>query len=216
MKHTFILYFKALKYIALWNRCTYVHKDLYTYIWKGFKKNINKIIKKMQKYVIELDKKKIMKMFFVLLLRSNMTYMDIHIYFMSFHDIHWSILCFTPLYSPELKLKVMLLTVKCYAYTGLPPEILALWQQAAVLRPIPPSRQRGEVPVAEEIPEREQERPEPEQREEERELSSKEVSIHSMCPTFWDLTRPIQTWVILYIKINKPKMFTWSPPESLL
>lgn len=70
----------------------------------------------------------------------------------------------------------MLLTVKCYAYTGLPPEILALWKQAAVLRPIPPSWQRREVPVAEERPEREQERPEPGQREEEeRELSSKEV-----------------------------------------
>ncbi|XP_016139219.1 meiotic recombination protein REC8 homolog [Sinocyclocheilus grahami] len=58
---------------------------------------------------------------------------------------------------------------------SLPPEILALWKQAAVLRPIPPSRQRREVPVAEEIPEREQERPEPGQREEERELSSKEI-----------------------------------------
>ncbi|KAF4116838.1 meiotic recombination protein REC8 homolog isoform X1 [Onychostoma macrolepis] len=53
---------------------------------------------------------------------------------------------------------------------SLPPEILALWKQAVVLRPIPPSRQRRE-----EIPEREQERPEPGQREEERELSSKEI-----------------------------------------
>ncbi|KAI2667267.1 Meiotic recombination protein rec8 [Labeo rohita] len=58
---------------------------------------------------------------------------------------------------------------------SLPPEILALWKQAAVVRPIPPAQQRWEVPVAEEIPEREQERPEPGEREEERELSSKEV-----------------------------------------
>ncbi|KAK2901325.1 hypothetical protein QQF64_014471 [Cirrhinus molitorella] len=58
---------------------------------------------------------------------------------------------------------------------SLPPEILALWKQAAVVRPIPPSLQRQEVPIAEEIPEREQERPEPGEREEERELSSKEI-----------------------------------------
>ncbi|KAK9979734.1 hypothetical protein ABG768_013148 [Culter alburnus] len=58
---------------------------------------------------------------------------------------------------------------------SLPPEILALWKQAAVVKPIPPSRQRWEVPVAEEIPETEEERPEPAEREEERELSSKEI-----------------------------------------
>ncbi|XP_073705565.1 meiotic recombination protein REC8 homolog [Garra rufa] len=58
---------------------------------------------------------------------------------------------------------------------SLPPEILALWKQAAVVRPIPPSQQRRELPVAEEIPEREQERPEPGEREEDRELSSKEI-----------------------------------------
>ncbi|XP_067220153.1 meiotic recombination protein REC8 homolog [Chanodichthys erythropterus] len=63
---------------------------------------------------------------------------------------------------------------------SLPPEILALWKQVAVVMPIPPSRQRWEVPVAEEIPETEGERPEPAEREEERELSSKEVSKHSM------------------------------------
>lgn len=72
------------------------------------------------------------------------------------------------------------MTVECYAYTALPPEILALWKQAAVVKPIPPSRQGWEAPVAEEIPEKEEERPEPAEREEERELSSKEVSMHSM------------------------------------
>ncbi|XDV26913.1 hypothetical protein PO909_030532 [Leuciscus waleckii] len=68
---------------------------------------------------------------------------------------------------------------------SLPPEILALWKQAAVVRPIPPSRPRWDVPAAEEIPEREEERPEPAEREEERpepaereeerELSSREI-----------------------------------------
>ncbi|KAK7158795.1 hypothetical protein R3I94_005206 [Phoxinus phoxinus] len=51
---------------------------------------------------------------------------------------------------------------------SLPPEILALWKQAAVVRPIPPSRPRWDVPAAEEMPEREEERPEPADREEER------------------------------------------------
>ncbi|XP_056119702.1 meiotic recombination protein REC8 homolog isoform X1 [Rhinichthys klamathensis goyatoka] len=51
---------------------------------------------------------------------------------------------------------------------SLPPEILALWKQAAVVRPIPPSRPRWDVPAAEEIPEGEEERPEPAEREEER------------------------------------------------
>ncbi|XP_051990874.1 meiotic recombination protein REC8 homolog [Xyrauchen texanus] len=54
---------------------------------------------------------------------------------------------------------------------SLPPEILALWKQAAVVRPIPPSEFHWEVPVEEEIPEREEERHEPE----EEELSSKEI-----------------------------------------
>ncbi|XP_077062592.1 meiotic recombination protein REC8 homolog [Siphateles boraxobius] len=58
---------------------------------------------------------------------------------------------------------------------SLPPEILALWKQAAVMRPIPPSWPRWDVPAAEEMPEREEERPEPAEREEERELSSREI-----------------------------------------
>ncbi|XP_051556010.1 meiotic recombination protein REC8 homolog [Myxocyprinus asiaticus] len=70
--------------------------------------------------------------------------------------------------NPCMKLK---LTVECYAYTGFPPEILALWKQAAVVRPIPPSEFLWDVPVEEEIPEREEERHEPE----ERELISKEI-----------------------------------------
>ncbi|XP_039517176.1 meiotic recombination protein REC8 homolog [Pimephales promelas] len=51
---------------------------------------------------------------------------------------------------------------------SLPPDILPLWKQAAVVRRIPPSWPRWDLPAAEEIPEREDERPEPAVREEER------------------------------------------------
>ncbi|KAI7809328.1 putative meiotic recombination protein REC8-like protein [Triplophysa rosa] len=57
---------------------------------------------------------------------------------------------------------------------SLPPEILALWKQAAVIKPILPSRRRWAVPEAE-IPEREEQREEPREVEQERELSSKEI-----------------------------------------
>ncbi|XP_056599560.1 meiotic recombination protein REC8 homolog [Triplophysa dalaica] len=57
---------------------------------------------------------------------------------------------------------------------SLPPEILALWKQAAVTKPILPSRRRWSVPEAE-IPEREEQREEPREVEQERELSSKEI-----------------------------------------
>ncbi|KAA0718900.1 Meiotic recombination protein REC8 -like protein [Triplophysa tibetana] len=57
---------------------------------------------------------------------------------------------------------------------SLPPEILALWKQAAVTKPILPSRRHWSVPEAE-IPEREEQRDEPREVEQERELSSKEI-----------------------------------------
>lgn len=60
---------------------------------------------------------------------------------------------------------------------------MALWKQAAVVKPILPSRRRWPVPEAEELPEREEHREEPREVEPERELSSKEVSIYSEHPS---------------------------------
>ncbi|XP_049339100.1 meiotic recombination protein REC8 homolog [Astyanax mexicanus] len=53
--------------------------------------------------------------------------------------------------------------------TSFPPEILELWKQCAVIRPIPP------LPQREEVREEEEQREEPEEKEAEPEIASKEV-----------------------------------------
>ncbi|XP_073779004.1 meiotic recombination protein REC8 homolog isoform X2 [Danio rerio] len=66
-----------------------------------------------------------------------------------------------------------LLTNPCMS---LPPEILTLWKQAAVVKPIPPSEQRWEIPEAEETLEREEEEcPQPPEPEVDQEISSTEI-----------------------------------------
>ncbi|XP_055058876.2 meiotic recombination protein REC8 homolog isoform X1 [Misgurnus anguillicaudatus] len=58
---------------------------------------------------------------------------------------------------------------------SLPSEILTLWDKAAVIKPILPSKPHRVVPVAEEIQEKEEQREELRELEQERELSSKEI-----------------------------------------
>ncbi|XP_056320767.1 meiotic recombination protein REC8 homolog [Danio aesculapii] len=81
-----------------------------------------------------------------------------------------------------------LLTNPCMS---LPPEILALWKQAAVVKPIPPSGQRWEIPEAEETPEREEEeRPPPPEPEVDQEISSTEIPREMVEPELFQQETP--------------------------
>ncbi|XP_072543112.1 REC8 meiotic recombination protein b [Salminus brasiliensis] len=80
---------------------------------------------------------------------------------------------------------------------SLPPEILELWKQGAVIRPIPPTPRREEVREEEAAPERERGREEPEEREAEREIIFKEVPREMAESSISQYDTPVSSLVIL-------------------
>ncbi|XP_036451907.1 meiotic recombination protein REC8 homolog [Colossoma macropomum] len=79
---------------------------------------------------------------------------------------------------------------------SLPPEILQLWKQGAVIRPIPPSPRREVLREEEAVPEREREREEPE-REMEQELVLREVPREMVESGISQYDTPVSSLVIL-------------------
>ncbi|KAL7879488.1 hypothetical protein SRHO_G00017420 [Serrasalmus rhombeus] len=80
---------------------------------------------------------------------------------------------------------------------SLPPEILQLWKQGAVIHPIPPSPRRGVLREEEAVPEREREREELEEREREQELILREVPREMVELGISQYDTPVSSLVIL-------------------
>ncbi|KAL6489830.1 hypothetical protein MHYP_G00001750 [Metynnis hypsauchen] len=80
---------------------------------------------------------------------------------------------------------------------SLPPEILQLWKQGAVIHPIPPSPRREVLREEEAVPEREREREELEEREMEQELVLREVPREMVELGISQYDTPVSSLVIL-------------------